>query len=159
VCDLTLVSSPHLARSYHHLFPVEPYEELSQEQLDALTVKQQPRRGRARAAVLDDDDDDGHDGEHRGAAPVALPPAPWREVAATGLYCFGCLRPLGLPGEGVGDGEEAGLVLVLRCPLCLQLFCFGCDAFVHESLHNCPGCECAAAAGVQEVRQSNSNRQ
>eukprot|EP00850_Spirogloea_muscicola_P019820 SM000200S05810 [mRNA] locus=s200:58981:61179:- [translate_table: standard] len=29
VCGLTLVSSPHLARSYHHLFPVPPYEEVS----------------------------------------------------------------------------------------------------------------------------------
>jgi transcription initiation factor TFIIH subunit 2 len=25
VCGLTLVSSPHLARSYHHLFPVAPF--------------------------------------------------------------------------------------------------------------------------------------
>ncbi|KAK7057112.1 VWFA domain-containing protein [Favolaschia claudopus] len=25
VCDLMIVSSPHLARSYHHLFPVKPY--------------------------------------------------------------------------------------------------------------------------------------
>jgi transcription factor Ssl1 len=25
VCGLTLISSPHLARSYHHLFPVPPY--------------------------------------------------------------------------------------------------------------------------------------
>eukprot|EP00227_Mantoniella_beaufortii_P003497 CAMPEP_0197611752 /NCGR_PEP_ID=MMETSP1326-20131121/55994_1 /TAXON_ID=1155430 /ORGANISM="Genus nov. species nov., Strain RCC2288" /LENGTH=376 /DNA_ID=CAMNT_0043180435 /DNA_START=38 /DNA_END=1165 /DNA_ORIENTATION=- len=27
VCKLTLVSSPHLARSYHHLFPVAPFTE------------------------------------------------------------------------------------------------------------------------------------
>ena len=25
VCGLVIVSSPHLARSYHHLFPVKPY--------------------------------------------------------------------------------------------------------------------------------------
>ncbi|KAF7376222.1 VWFA domain-containing protein [Mycena sanguinolenta] len=25
ICDLMIVSSPHLARSYHHLFPVKPY--------------------------------------------------------------------------------------------------------------------------------------
>ncbi|MEW5303288.1 MAG: hypothetical protein WDW36_005994 [Sanguina aurantia] len=30
VCGLTLVSSPHLARSYHHLFPIAPYDELPQ---------------------------------------------------------------------------------------------------------------------------------
>jgi transcription factor Ssl1 len=27
-CGLTLVSSPHLARSYHHLFPVTPFDEV-----------------------------------------------------------------------------------------------------------------------------------
>jgi len=26
ICGLMIVSSPHLARSYHHLFPVRPYE-------------------------------------------------------------------------------------------------------------------------------------
>lgn len=26
VCDLVIVSAPHLARSYHHLFPVKPYD-------------------------------------------------------------------------------------------------------------------------------------
>lgn len=29
ICGLTLVSSPHLARSYHHLFPVLPFDEAS----------------------------------------------------------------------------------------------------------------------------------
>jgi transcription initiation factor TFIIH subunit 2 len=28
VCNLTLVSSPHLARSFHHLFPVAPFVEI-----------------------------------------------------------------------------------------------------------------------------------
>ncbi|XP_071146984.1 general transcription factor IIH subunit 2-like [Mytilus edulis] len=27
-CGLTLVSAPHLARSYHHLFPLEPFKEI-----------------------------------------------------------------------------------------------------------------------------------
>ncbi|XP_047503667.1 general transcription factor IIH subunit 2 [Pieris napi] len=30
-CGLTLASAPHLARSYHHLFPVDPFEELKNE--------------------------------------------------------------------------------------------------------------------------------
>lgn len=29
ICGLTLISSPHLARSYHHLFPVTPFNEVS----------------------------------------------------------------------------------------------------------------------------------
>ena len=30
VCSLTLVSSPHLARSYHHLFPVAPFKDVEE---------------------------------------------------------------------------------------------------------------------------------
>lgn len=29
ICGLTLVSSPHLARSYHHLFPIRPFNDVS----------------------------------------------------------------------------------------------------------------------------------
>lgn len=33
-CGLTLVSAPHLARSYHHLFPVQSYIELEKNDFD-----------------------------------------------------------------------------------------------------------------------------
>jgi len=33
ICGLTLVSAPHLARSYHHLFPLLPFEEVPLENL------------------------------------------------------------------------------------------------------------------------------
>ncbi|XP_063901057.1 general transcription factor IIH subunit 2-like protein [Zophobas morio] len=44
ICGLTLVSSSHLARSYHHLFPVPPFEDYKEElclnkRYDALPVK------------------------------------------------------------------------------------------------------------------------
>lgn len=38
VCGLTLVSSPHLARSYHHLFPVPAFAEVSADELALLQV-------------------------------------------------------------------------------------------------------------------------
>ena len=38
VCGLTLVSSPHLARSYHHLFPVRPFQEVSPAELTSIEV-------------------------------------------------------------------------------------------------------------------------
>lgn len=31
-------------------------------------------------------------------------------------------------------------VVRLRCPGCGRVFCLDCDMYVHESLHNCPGC-------------------
>lgn len=28
----------------------------------------------------------------------------------------------------------------LECPNCADVFCVNCDIFIHDSLHNCPGC-------------------
>lgn len=84
-CGLMLVSAPQLARSYHHLFPVEPFEE-----------------------VLPDSDLMDHDA--------------W--------VCYGCLTPL-----------KSGKGIISQCTKCHALFCFACDMYVHEVLHNCPKCE------------------
>lgn len=43
ICGLTLISSPHLARSYHHLFPVKAFTEVPQAELDTLKVSRPPR--------------------------------------------------------------------------------------------------------------------
>lgn len=50
VCNLTLVSSPHLARSYHHLFPVTLFEEIGQDEQGSVVksagrVRLQTRNG------------------------------------------------------------------------------------------------------------------
>ncbi|OLY80563.1 General transcription factor IIH subunit 2 [Smittium mucronatum] len=29
---------------------------------------------------------------------------------------------------------------VFQCPDCLNMFCLDCDLYVHETVHNCPGC-------------------
>nr|XP_024364305.1 general transcription factor IIH subunit 2-like isoform X2 [Physcomitrium patens] len=91
ICGLTLVSSPHLARSYHHLFPVSPFEEV--ENLASANGRQSLSKS-----------------------------------------CYGCLQELPTPG-----GKVKGVRL--ECPRCRQHFCFDCDNYIHESLHNCPGCE------------------
>ncbi|KAH9681025.1 General transcription factor IIH subunit 2 [Citrus sinensis] len=36
ICGLQLVSSPHLARSYHHLFPIAPFDEATPSRLNDL---------------------------------------------------------------------------------------------------------------------------
>jgi transcription initiation factor TFIIH subunit 2 len=38
VCGLTLVMAPHLARSYHHLFPLDSYKEIQNEKSDQSHV-------------------------------------------------------------------------------------------------------------------------
>ncbi|KAI7839973.1 hypothetical protein COHA_006294 [Chlorella ohadii] len=129
VCGLSLVASPHLARSYHHLFPVKPFSEVP---ADEVATSQ----------------------GCGGVQPDAAPPP----FAEGGPYCYGCYLPLGqqqqqagssgqgrraaaaAPAAAVGGGGGPGIVS--RCPGCKNLFCFDCDSFVHEQLHNCPGCEC-----------------
>mmetsp|Transcript_20284 Transcript_20284/g.39127 ORF Transcript_20284/g.39127 Transcript_20284/m.39127 type:complete len:153 (+) Transcript_20284:585-1043(+) len=83
VCGRTMVSSSHLARCYHHLFPVPGFDEINDE--------------KNRNRWIGD--------------------------------CFSCHIEL--------DTNE---VVVVRCPECNQRFCVGCDQYIHESLHNCPGC-------------------
>ena len=84
VCGLSMISSPHLARSYHHLFPVLPFKRV---------------KGGEQNLMKDE-------------------------------VCCGCQESL--------DPETT---IPFQCPKCLSLFCLDCDAFVHESLHNCPTCE------------------
>ncbi|KAL3701137.1 hypothetical protein R1sor_019159 [Riccia sorocarpa] len=92
VCGLTLVSSPHLARSYHHLFPVPAFEEVA----------------------------------------VTLHPSGKNDALR---LCYGCQQELPVAGNKSVAGVR------LECPRCKQHFCFDCDVYIHESLHNCPGCE------------------
>lgn len=77
ICGLLLVESPHLARSFHHLFPLKPFEEA---------------------------------------------------VPEIGHTCAGCQAAL------------VEQVPAYQCPDCQQLFCFDCDTYMHEVLHNCSGC-------------------
>ncbi|XP_043700612.1 general transcription factor IIH subunit 2-like [Telopea speciosissima] len=90
ICGLTLVSSPHLARSYHHLFPITPFDEVPSSLLN--------------------------NPQHR------LP-----------RICFGCQLSL------LNSGNKSSFRVA--CPKCNRHFCLDCDIYIHESLHNCPGCE------------------
>ncbi|ODV77115.1 TFIIH basal transcription factor complex, subunit SSL1 [Suhomyces tanzawaensis NRRL Y-17324] len=75
-----------------------------------------------------------------------VPLAPFTEVPVsssyTSQYCYGCL--LMFP-KGVSVKSKASLESMTssryRCMKCSNDFCIDCDVFVHEALHNCPGCE------------------
>ncbi len=43
--------------------------------------------------------------------------------------CFGCTETMNIEKN-----------LVNRCGKCNHVFCIECDVYIHESLHNCPGC-------------------
>jgi len=83
VCSLQLNSSSHIARSHHHLFPVDNFTECTKN-LETKT--------------------------------------------ANSASCYGCLFRF------TSDSMR------MKCPKCTNLFCVECDIFIHDSLHNCPGC-------------------
>ncbi|KAJ4456999.1 putative General transcription factor IIH subunit 2 [Paratrimastix pyriformis] len=134
VCGLTLMAAPHLARSYHHLVPLPPFVDTTSEDPQLLrSVADFPRL---------------------------------QAVAAQASHCEACLIPFkplvprhqppqGSPparAAGGPDGLATALgglkvgpavrELRLVCPKCTSVFCSDCDLFIHDSLHNCPGCEC-----------------
>ncbi|DBA94955.1 TPA: hypothetical protein ACH3X1_002481 [Trebouxia sp. C0004] len=108
VCGLTLVSSSQLARSYHHLFPVKPFVEVSSNDLSV------------------------QDSISQTSVPC------FQELP--GVHCHGCLSDL-----SASEKEDQDPGVVLQCSDCKHLFCFDCDVYVHESLHNCPGCEASSS--------------
>lgn len=101
ICNLDLVSSPHLARSYHHVFPVAVFLEVSND-------------GKA-------------------------------------VACYGCQRMLDEAPPDIKHSNVATTTAIVvenyvnstmkfQCPNCKNIFCHECDLFIHDILHNCPGC-------------------
>lgn len=156
VCGLKLVLAPHLARSFHHLFPVPPFEEVLES--NELCIKDKRTTIELRILPM---------------ASMTFPSLPpvsklgfsngngIKEVVLdTDLLlssedcdrcCFSCLKPIGLKivydikkkrGRSMDKQDLMESSLRFQCPECKNLFCADCDAFIHETLHNCPGCTC-----------------
>lgn len=97
-CDLMLILSTHLARSYHHLFPLKLFQEVK----------------------------------------------PAAEYKSTN--CFSCRSEFPNSGILIGREDEHSSKKNhsshrYMCTECKSDFCIDCDVFIHETLHNCPGCE------------------
>lgn len=129
VCGLKLLLAPHLARSFHHLFPVSLFVELSVSSSSKDVSCVTPD-----ASLLFSSNDCSNS-------------------------CFGCLKYIGPPPNAVSTkkktfsnkgslnylsvtDESAGTGLRFQCPDCKNVFCADCDIYLHEELHNCPGCLC-----------------
>lgn len=90
-CDLMLILSTHLARSYHHLMPLKTFTEVP-------SVEEFPTDN-----------------------------------------CFSCqIRFPTIKNHKTGELLTSSRY---RCESCKKDFCIDCDVYIHEILHNCPGCE------------------
>jgi transcription initiation factor TFIIH subunit 2 len=125
-CSLTLILSTHLARSYHHLFPLRSWVEVSwtrAREMGSLQckgclkafppIKTKGEEDNDQTDEYEEDFDD--DAEAVGARMVI-------ESRKSRLE---------------GSSESARY----ECPSCLHHYCVDCDVFCHQTLFNCPGCQ------------------
>ncbi|KAI0013321.1 Ssl1-like-domain-containing protein [Xylariaceae sp. FL0662B] len=129
-CGLTLILSTHLARSYHHLFPLRNWVEVPWSEA---------RRSRACYSCL-----------------APFPDAPGSRGGGGG----GGSSKANNKDKGKGKQQpDASSSLALRglsesgryaCEVCGNHFCIDCDLFAHEVLHNCPGCQSDTRALQQQ---------
>lgn len=138
-CSLTLILSTHLARSYHHLFPLRNWVEVSWAEASA-------RRSRACYSCM---------------APFPEVPAHVNKPRRLGTD----KATGGGGGKGAGAVVAARAIEGLSesgryaCAVCNSHFCIDCDLLAHEVLHNCPGCQSDTRGLMDQAAggQSSSN--
>jgi len=112
VCGLMVVSSPHLARSYHHLFPVKPYVAMLVILLFLfMDLPLMVFSGRMNETDIPLD---------------------------AGNVCHACARLF--PEKLLNAKDGMSPFGRYRCQECHHDFCSECDVFVHDVVHCCPGC-------------------
>lgn len=121
-CNLTLILSTHLARSYHHLFPLRNWVAVSW------------RRARESGSL-----------QCRGCLnKLPTPPAADGEEADE-QEDIEVARRRARQERGASESSR------YECQACGSHFCIDCDLFCHEIVHNCPGC-LGGAAGKSGAR-------
>lgn len=116
-CSLQLIQSNHLARSYHHLFPLQNYVEVSWQE-----VRKSKRSGdtRYRRACV-------------GCNVSIFPALPELQNGHVGN-----IEERTVPERKIVKGaSESGRY---RCRNCGYDYCIHCDVLFHQVIHNCPGC-------------------
>lgn len=127
-CGLTLILSTHLARSYHHLFPLNNWVTVSWVEAAKKVIKAREISPRAEAEA-----------SCCYACQFAFP-----TIAAEHLdRAMKGNKKKGGAAEQRGFTSNASESGRYRCTTCNNHFCVDCDVFCHEAQHNCPGCQSA----------------
>ena len=145
-CGLTLILSTHLARSYHHLFPLRNWKCVGWDAIRHVIEGSSSRSGERKQTAC-------------GGCMAPFPPLPPASKAATNTTSpnqttttttadgsgnkTARLGPSGnhpptKPSKNNNGISESGRY---ACETCNTHFCLDCDVFAHEVVHNCPGCQ------------------
>ena len=139
-CDLMLILSTHLARSYHHLMPLKTFQEVPVPATPPAAPPAALAGGGVATGTTGTNTGNNTTGTNNGTdTGDASVSASASGVSFPTNHCFGCQRRF-----PVLRNNKTGELLTssrYRCEECTRDFCIDCDVFIHESLHNCPGCE------------------
>lgn len=123
-CQIPLLLSTHLARSYHHLFPLRNWRVVSWE-------RARIKNSRECASCL-----------------LAFPEPPYTEEPNDNPLpngkrgkekIGGTVNPLQVDEDEFME-QGASVSSRYECTVCENHFCVDCDSYCHTVLHNCPGC-------------------
>ncbi|KAF1961382.1 TFIIH basal transcription factor complex, subunit SSL1 [Byssothecium circinans] len=133
-CQLTLLLSTHLARSYHHLFPLRNWAEVSWKRAREMGSKEC-------TSCL--------------SAFPELPPleVPKNHAQQDSHITNGNGIHQPIEQDDTGEEQKASESSRYECRVCESHFCIDCDMFCHMVLHNCPGC-LSKANPVLEMQQN-----
>ncbi len=125
-CGLTLILSTHLARSYHHLFPLRNWKVVSWMRAAKKLREQQCCFGCLGPFPLIPKAIDGTRVRHADGHQSRKGDRSARDERKRGEK------------ETEINVSESGRY---ECENCGRFFCIECDVFAHEVVHNCPGCQ------------------
>jgi transcription initiation factor TFIIH subunit 2 len=126
VCQLPLIASSHLARTYHHLYPVERF-------FGGGGGSQQPQSNNN--SKLNKEEENSLLELEIDNTTNKVSESQKNQVE---LYCFGC----GMKNNenfSTKQLQQQQQGIINQCGKCLNWFCDVCDELIHESLFACPG--------------------
>lgn len=127
-CGLTLILSTHLARSYHHLFPLRNWREVSWARASRpgqrVCFGCQTLFPERPASVRLQSTSGGQSHDRMSLATSRSQPQPPKAAHTNSAN-----------KDGVSESGR------YECETCERFFCIDCDVFAHEVVHNCPGCQ------------------
>ncbi|KAL1902145.1 hypothetical protein Cpir12675_000044 [Ceratocystis pirilliformis] len=147
-CGLTLILSTHLARSYHHLFPLKNFVEVSwadaARSISCYACQTPfPRKPSATDTTASGNNNGNANGAANDSTASANGKTHQKTVPESGSVVAGHKEQMKRTElKGVSESGR------YACILCKNHFCVDCDVFAHEVIHNCAGCQGDTRAAI-----------